>query len=283
MGLLLVGFCIFAYPLFSQYVNYRKQMEQVDEYGAMVSSLPTEEGKRILAAATAYNAKLARTDQNVFSEEKLAVLTAMYQAGEIPAYFLAEKLIGTLEIPKLDVKLPIYSGTNEHVLQKGIGHLLNSSLPIGGKGTHAVLTGHRGLPSARLFRDLDRLAIGDFFFVQVLDEPHAYLIDRIEIIEPTDTTHLGIEADEDYITLLTCHPYMVNSQRLILRGHRIEYTKQLEASARSVKEDYRWILFLEKYKEYLIGIGIFLVLLLIMWRRERRNGRKAKETDEKIK
>jgi sortase A len=134
--------------------------------------------------------------------------------------------MGTLEIPAIAVNIPIYHGTEENVLQVGAGHLEGSSLPVGGLGTHAVLTGHRGLPSSTLLTDLDRLEIGDVFYIQILGETLAYMIDQMRVVLPEDYSEMNIVADQDFCTLLTCTPYGINSHRLLARGSRTEYSEE---------------------------------------------------------
>ena len=131
--------------------------------------------------------------------------------------------MGSLEIPVIDVRLPIYHGVSDDVLQRGVGHMSNSSLPVGGLGTHAALTGHRGLPSAELFRHLDEVQLGDVFYIHTLDDTLAYKVDDVRIVLPTAVDWLQIDTDKDYVTLITCDPYMINTHRLLVRGERIPY------------------------------------------------------------
>ena len=136
-------------------------------------------------------------------------------------------VMGYIKIPKIDVEIPIYHGTSNKVLQKGVGHFENSSLPVGGESTHSILSAHRGLPSSRLFTDLDQLEEGDMFYIYVLDKVLAYRVDQIKVVEPSNIENLKIVDNEDYITLVTCTPYAINTHRLLVRGTRVEYNEQV--------------------------------------------------------
>lgn len=282
IGMMLVGVLILFYPIISDRYYTVKQNEVIRNYEDMLEKLPTEEGKRILEQAETYNRHLAGLDQKTFySDRKLDTITQMMSDGSLPAYFRPESLVGTVEIPCINVKLPLYAGNTDKVLNFAAGYMLNTSLPIGGPSTHCVITAHRGLPEARLFTDLDQVKIGDVFYVQVLDHPHAYRVDYLDIIEPDDTSSLGIVPGKDYITLLSCHPYMVNSKRLTVRGHRIPYTPELVKKVEQEKRNDSLRLFLIKYKEYFIGIGIF-ILLVIGWKlKERRDEHRKEKRNER--
>ena len=174
--------------------------------------------------------------------------------------------MGYVEIPDIDVTLPIYHGTSEEVLQTAIGHIEGSSLPVGGESTHCVISGHRGLPSARLFTDLDQLTEGDTFTLHVLDETLTYEVDQISVVEPDDISLLEIEAGEDLCTLVTCTPYGVNSHRLLVRGHRVETPEEggiLQIIADAVLIDERYVL-------PIIAIPILLIIVLAAALRSRR-------------
>ena len=167
--------------------------------------------------------------------------------------------MGTIRIPKINVTLPIYHGTANETLEKGAGHLENTSLPIGGTGTHAVLSAHSGLPTAALFTDLEKLAEGDLFFLDVLDETLAYRVDQVKVVEPEDTSDLLIDTNADYVTLVTCTPYGINSHRLLVRGVRTEYVETLETEAQTEQTSGSpW------NKPYTVA-GIILILLLTLY------------------
>lgn len=213
---LIVGVGLLAYPSFSDYWNSFHQTRAVMSYAEQVSDMNTEEYERILAEARDYNEELAARGINwTLSEEEKAAYEEQLDVG-------GNGIMGYIKIQKIDVTLPIYHGTEEKVLQTSIGHLEQSSLPVGGESTHCLLSGHRGLPSARLFTDLDRLKEGDTFTLTILNDTLTYEVDHIWIVEPDDLSHLNIEAGQDYCTLITCTPYGINTHRLLVRGHRVE-------------------------------------------------------------
>ena len=185
-------------------------------YAESVANMDDEEYERILDEARAYNAELADRgiSWTLTNEQKEAYRSHLDVGGN--------GIMGYIKIQKIDVMLPIYHGTEESVLQTSIGHLEQSSLPVGGESSHCLLSGHRGLPSARLFTDLDKLVEGDTFTITVLNETLTYEVDHIWIVEPQDVSHLGIEQGKDYCTLITCTPYGINTHRLLVRAHRTE-------------------------------------------------------------
>lgn len=213
--LLLLGVGIMAYPTVSDWWNSMHMTRAIAGYVEAVESMTQEEKDAILDAARAYNAKLplgvhfSLTDAEMEEYESLLNLT---DSG----------IMGYVQIPSINVSLPIYHTVEERVLQIAVGHMPGASLPVGGKTTHAVMSGHRGLPSARLFTDLDKLTEGDIFTITVLDETVTYMVDQIRIVEPEDIKELGIVKDQDYCTLVTCTPYGVNTHRMLIRGVRME-------------------------------------------------------------
>lgn len=176
--------------------------------------------EELLAQALEYNRKLAESDQGWYLSQ---YETGIYNNMVNP---FGNGMMGYIEIPGIQVRLPIYHGVDEAVLQVGIGHLESTSLPVGGESSHCVLSGHRGLPSARLFTDLDQLVEGDVFYIHVLNQTLVYQVDNIRIVEPEDLSALTIEEGKDYCTLVTCTPYGVNTHRLLVRGVRVDYTPQ---------------------------------------------------------
>lgn len=213
---LIVGLALLVYPSFSDYWNSFHQSRAVMSYAESVADMNTEEYERILDEARIYNANLAKDgiDWKMTEEEIKAYRKELDVAGT--------GVMGYITIQKIDVMLPIYHSTEENVLQTSIGHLEETSLPVGGESSHCMLSGHRGLPSARLFTDLDKLREGDTFTMTILNETLTYEVDHIWIVEPTDLSHLTIENGKDYCTLITCTPYGINTHRLLVRGHRIE-------------------------------------------------------------
>ena len=270
------GVGIFVYPAVSNRLAERRQAEAIERYEADVTVLEPEEIEEQKARAREYNQNLAEDelhdpflqgDQYVISSGYNDVLN--YNEDGIMAY---------VEIPCIDVNHPIYHGTSAEVLQKGAGHLAASCLPIGGEGIHSVISAHRGLPSAKLFTDLDEMEIGDVFYIHVLDETLAYQVDQIETVEPDELNSLRVVKGRDLVTLLTCTPYAVNTHRLLVRGTRIPYEE-----AREIQEEQEQNALPLWLREYFtsIVVGIFFLALLItavlLWRkRSRRKGKKRR-------
>lgn len=216
----LIGLSLLLYPTVSDYVNSLHQSRVIAGYEEGLSDLTPEDYSAYWQAAEAYNRKLA-DDPTPF----------LLTAGDKAAYEsvlnpLDNGIMGYVEVGSIDVKLPIYHGTDESVLQVGVGHLEGTSVPVGGESTHCVLSGHRGLPSAKLFTNLDRVAVGDVFILHVLDRVLAYQVDQIRIVEPDDTGLLTVVRGKDYCTLVTCTPYGINSHRLLVRGVRVAYDEK---------------------------------------------------------
>ena len=211
---LLIGVGLIAYPTFADWWNSFHQSRAVASYAESVANMNAEEYEKIIRKAEQYNNKLAESgilwtldeDQEKEYEEQLNIGTS--------------GIMGYIDIPKIDVMLPIYHGIDEAVLQVAIGHIPGTSLPVGGKGSHCVISGHRGLPSARLFTDIDKLVEGDTFTITVLNQTLTYEVDQIRTVLPTDLSDLQIEKGKDYMTLVTCTPYGINTHRLLVRGHR---------------------------------------------------------------
>lgn len=212
----LLGLSLLLYPAVSDYWNSKHQTRAIAVYSEEVSGLDKEQYQALWAEAAAYNASLRERDNAyLLTEEQKAAYEQLLNVSGLG-------IMGYIEIPSIDCSLPIYHGTEESVLQIAIGHLEWSSLPVGGESTHCVLSGHRGLPSAKLFTNLDKLQEGDVFMLRVLDEVLTYEVDQILIVEPQEIAALQITEGEDYCTLVTCTPYGINSHRLLVRGHRIE-------------------------------------------------------------
>ena len=208
-----VGLGLLAYPSVSDYWNSFHQSEAIMSYSQSVSDMTDEEYQKIIDSARLYNENHP--------------LNWNVSASDLEAYnqelnFNNNGIMGYIEIPKIHVKLSLFHGTDEKVLETSIGHLEGTSLPVGGLGTHSVLSGHRGLPSARLFSDLDKLREGDIFTLHILNETLTYQVDQIRVVEPTDLSTLVANPEQDLVTLVTCTPYGINSHRLLVRGHRIE-------------------------------------------------------------
>lgn len=213
---LVAGLSLLLYPTVSDYWNSFHQTYAIQQYAEQVASMETKDYNDVWQAATDYNWDMkSRGNRFLLDDEERETYETMLNVA-------GNGVMGYVEIPKIECRLPIYHGTNEAVLQVAIGHIEGTSLPVGGLGTHCVVSGHRGLPSARLFTDLDQVTVGDTVLIHVLDETLTYLVDQILIVEPHDTTALAIDPACDYLTLVTCTPYGINSHRLLVRGHRIE-------------------------------------------------------------
>ena len=214
--LLLTGVSFLLYPSLSDYWNSFHATQVVSNYAQEVQTMDRSRYEALWKDAVAYNQSLlTRSTEYVTTDKQKQQYDRLLNID-------GTGIMGYLEIPTIEISLPIYHGTEESVLQVGVGHIEWSSLPTGGAGTHCVLSGHRGLPSARLFSNLDQLVAGDTFVIRVLDEVLTYEVDQIRIVEPTDVSALTIEDGRDLCTLVTCTPYGINSHRLLVRGHRVE-------------------------------------------------------------
>lgn len=212
----LVGASLIAYPTFADWWNNFHQARAVASYAEAVANLDQADYEKILKEAEKYNKRLAKTGANwQLTEEELEEYNNQLKINETG-------IMGYIDIPKINITLPIYHGIDEKVLQVAIGHIAGTSLPVGGKGSHCVVSGHRGLPSARLFTDLDKLVEGDTWTMTVLGKTVTYEVDQIRVVEPTDLSELQIKKNKDYCTLVTCTPYGINTHRLLVRGHRVD-------------------------------------------------------------
>ncbi len=210
------GLSLLLYPSVSDYWNSLHQSRAVAEYAEQVANLDEQLYNQLLEAARRYN-------QTQLEKENRYVVTEEEQAEYISKLNLTGNgIMGYIEIPGIGCSLPIYHGVGEAVLQVAVGHVEWSSLPVGGESTHCVVSGHRGLPSARLFTDLDKMALGDLFMIRVLNEVLTYEVDQILIVEPQQIDALAVEEGKDYCTLVTCTPYGINTHRILVRGHRVE-------------------------------------------------------------
>ena len=253
-----VGVVILLYPLISEWHNSRAQTTVIENYNHAAAGLSETEYENLREAAREYNEGLlgsvVLTDPFDASAAKMAS-----EEYESLLNISGDSVMGTIRIPKIHVTLPIYHGTANETLEKGAGHLENTSLPIGGTGTHAVLSAHSGLPTAALFTDLEKLAEGDLFFLDVLDETLAYRVDQVKVVEPEDTSDLLIDTNADYVTLVTCTPYGINSHRLLVRGVRTEYEETLEQEAQTEQTPG------SPWNKPYTAAGIILILLLALY------------------
>ena len=213
---LLVGLCLLAYPSMADYWNSFRQSQVIMDYSSRVSNMNSEVYRKLIEDAEAYNRELSRTGIQWEMDE--AQLERYWSLLDVDG----TGIMGYIEIPKINVKLPIYHGTDVGILQTSVGHIQETSLPVGGSGSHCALSGHRGLPSAKLFSDLNRVLEGDTFTISILNETYTYEVDQIRVVSPQILNPLNIIPGEDLCTLVTCTPYGVNSHRLLVRGHRVK-------------------------------------------------------------
>lgn len=267
----LVGAGLIAYPSFSNWWNSFHQSRAVASYMETVTNLSTEEYENMILRAEEYNARI--TESGIrwnMTEEEEKEYNSELNISE-------SGIMGYVDIPKVNIKLPIYHGTDEAILQVAVGHLSGTSLPVGGKGTHCVISGHRGLPSARLFTDIDKLIEGDTFTMTVLNRTVTYEVDQIRIVEPTDLSDLQIDKNKDYCTLVTCTPYGINTHRLLVRGHRVDNAQgdaNVIADAMQIETIY--------IAPFIAG-PILILLILLMLISTGASRRRNKRADRAIK
>ena len=258
--LLLIGLSLLLYPTVSDYWNSFHQTRAITTYAENVAALDSASYDAIWEAARQYNRNLcSRSNGLLLSEEQKAEYERLLDVSGVG-------VMGYIEIPEIDVSLPIYHGTEDSVLQVAVGHLDWTSLPVGGESTHCVLSGHRGLPSAKLFTNLDKLREGDTFLLRVLDEILTYEVDQILIVEPQDTAALEIVEGQDYCTLVTCTPYGINTHRLLVRGHRIdniEEVKTVRVTADAIQIEPMLV-------ASVVAIPMLLILLILLLLPKRR-------------
>lgn len=261
--ILLAGVSLLLYPTVSDYWNSFHQSRAIASYAEQVANIDDAQYEELWDAARDYNQSLLhRPNDFILSDEQQEIYKSLLDIG-------GNGIMGYIEIPVIDVMLPIYHGTGESVLQIAVGHLDWTSLPVGGAGSHCVLSGHRGLPSARLFTDLDKLKVGDVFMLHVLNEILTYEIDQILIVEPQDTDPLLIEPGKDLCTMITCTPYGINSHRMLVRGHRIESQeepKDIRITADAVRIEPLMV-------APIVAVPILLVLLIILLLPKQKKGK----------
>ena len=215
-----IGLSVLLYPSISSYWNSKTQSEAIVDYESMLANYKPEDRTALFDAADSYNQKLAAMSQPL--QEYKTLSDEYWKTLDVTG----TGMMGYISIPKISQELPVYHGTSDAVLGKAVGHLEGSSLPVGGISTHSVVSAHRGLPSAVLFTHLDRMEMGDTFTFTILDRTFVYEVDQIRIVEPNDTNLLRVEVGKDYCTLLTCTPYGINTQRLLVRGHQIDASQK---------------------------------------------------------
>lgn len=272
-----IGLCILLYPTVSNFLVERNASRVIENYDAAVENLTEEKYAHMLGEARAYNEHLAQMAGAAPQDEtsdSAAPINAAVPADGLPAYdellnLNGDGVMGYLTIPKLDVTMPVYHTVEEPVLQVGAGHLPDTSLPVGGPSTHTVLSGHRGLPSAKLFTELDKLATGDEFYIRVLNETCAYQVDGIETVLPHETESLVIREGEDLCTLVTCTPYGVNSHRLLVHAHAIPYVEAMDEAMGKTESFINIPLPYALLMLALAAIGVVLIVLKVRANRAR--------------
>ena len=271
----LIAFSLILYPVVSNYINQMHSTTIATDYEQEVSHLSEEQENEMIEKAQEYNKSLVginsivdpfsgngetQTEDDVYNN-----LLKIDDTG----------MMGYIDIPKIDIVLPIYHGTSEKVLQSGVGHLKNTSLPVGGESSHAVLSGHRGLANAKIFTDLNKMEIGDVFYIKVLHHTFAYQVDQILTVEPSDTEALQIEKGKDYVTLVTCTPFAINTHRLLVRGIRIPYKE-----AKKVDNEIGLHRTIPFYMIVLIGGIIAVIVIWIIIKVHSRRKENAHEKEE---
>ncbi len=272
----LTGLGVLLYPFISNMIYQKNASQVIEDYDKQIESMSDEEKDAIKEAAKKYNEQL----NNVVSTDDASSRTKYKDIlGE-------NQVIGYIVIPKVDVNLPIYNSSTDDVLSKGVGHMTQSSFPLGGPSTHSVLTGHRGLPNAVLFTNLDKMEIGDEFYLHIMDEILAYKVDQIKVVEPNDSGDLAIVEGQDYCTLVTCTPYSINSHRLLVRGTRVEYTQegvknqknnQLQSGSftERIIDVWPWLLL-----AFVIIGGVETVIFILIIKKKRKKKREEKEEED---
>ena len=276
----LAGLSLLLYPFVANQWNNYRQKQLISNYEQVVSDKEAAEG-------IDYDAERKKAED--YNEALLpCVLPDSFalaeSSGVDPVYMntlniAGDEMMGSVEIPKINIKIPIYHTTEEEVLNKGAGHLEGSSLPVGGANTHAVISAHRGLPSASLFTDLDQMKVGDHFLLHVLDETLCYEVDKISVVKPEDTTALAVEDGQDLVTLLTCTPYGVNTERLLVRGHRVPYVEE------KVKEEKTVLSGSSLHTNYLlwvfVGLSVTALFVFVLYLKETKLKRRANKGGKK--
>lgn len=270
--MIVVGLGIILYPLISNQLSKMNYQKVIDNYQNTVHQKKNSQNEQFISEARAYNHALTSTNivdvfQNPKSEssnEYLSILNINNNG-----------MMGYISIPKIDVRIPIYHGTSSDILQKGVGHLEGSSFPVGGENTHAILSAHRGLPSSRLFTDLDQLEEGDVFYIYILDQVFAYQVNQVLVTEPSETDALRIVDGKDYVTLVTCTPYAINTHRLLVRGERIEYNSDTEAQVAVDKSLSTADIIL--YVSLFVAIVFIIIAIVALIRYKKKKGKNRQE------
>lgn len=274
VAVFLFGFLLSAYPLISGLVERQYQKNAVATYRKEAAAVEKTDTEQVLSDARQYNSLLYQTENMVVEEVSGTILGEESYQKQLNV--TGTGVMGSIDIPKINVSLPIYHGTGEDVLSSGAGHLEGSSLPVGGKNTRTILTGHRGLPNSKLFTRLDELEEGDLFYLNVLDETLAYRVNDIRVIDPEDTDSLKIEPEKDLATLITCTPYGINTRRLVVTGERVEYVKAEHDAIKGERMSLRELVFALIPFAFLAAAGL---RGLFAYRRKRKQEGREKQGD----
>lgn len=283
--LFFIALLLITYPYISNFVFEHRAESLVVATDAAADTLDAQTIEQMLQDAAAYNQSLLSGHVQLTDPFDASVQGTVNDAYN-DLLDIGDGIMGTIQIPSINVSLPIYHGTSEAVLEKGVGHLCGTSLPVGGEGTHAVLTGHTGLSNARLFSDLSLLEEGDVFYINILGETLTYQVDQIKVVLPTQMEDLSIQPDADYCTLVTCTPYGINSHRLLVRGVRIENPDMVQADSQS-SISHGTSQWMTEYRTALIisllifTAGVIALVLVRLFKRRRRDAKAKKINDKK--
>ncbi|HZW68158.1 MAG TPA: class C sortase [Pseudogracilibacillus sp.] len=263
-----IGILIFFYPIIGNWLSTKDHYTVITRHNEALAKMSEEKKKEERNKAIEYNDSLIGAELPI--SDPFAEMTddPTMIANQSKAYYNVLDIgetMGSIEIPSIDVKLPIYHGVGEEVLSQGIGHMSNSSFPVGGLGTHTALTGHRGLPSSKLFRDLDKVEKDELFYIHTLDETLAYKIEDIQVVLPSETNWLEMKEDKDYVTLITCEPYMINTHRLLVRGERVPYDPNVQKAMKAKPKDLAQII---EFWLFIAGITILIILSILFLYRQ---------------
>lgn len=267
VSIFLVGLCILLYPTISDFWNEKRQSQAIINYDDLIVDLTPEDYSAHFSKANEYNRKLSLISSPFIGYKSLE--KKYYDTLDVNG----DGMMGYITIEKIKIQLPIYHGTSDKVLNSAVGHVEGSSIPVGGQGTHSVLSAHRGLPSAKLFTNLDKLEIGDVFTIRILDKTITYQVDQILIVLPDEVNDLYAVPGEDYCTLVTCTPYGINTHRMLVRGNRIENIEE-EKKVNVITEAYRIDPLIVTPAVAAPMLGILLIFLLVKSAKEKKKGKK---------
>lgn len=270
VAIFFVGLSVLLYPTISDFWNEKRQSQAIVNYDDLIVDLTPEDYSRLFSQAEAYNGKIRNMSFPFLNHKNIA--DEYYSALDVNG----DGMMGYITIEKIKVQLPVYHGTSDKVLNSAVGHVEGSSIPIGGESTHAVLSAHRGLPSAKLFTNLDKLEIGDVFTIRILDRTITYQVDQILIVLPSETDELNLVPGEDYCTLVTCTPYGINSHRMLVRGTRIENIEP-EKVIKVITEAYQIDPLIVTPAVAAPMLGLLLIILLVKSRNSASGKKKSKK------